>query len=74
MVSRPLSLRKGFAACLIVVAGCGGLYSLALLVEAVTGRGFIGSVMLFVFGTALLIFSAVALVFGLKYWKSSDRE
>ena len=69
MASRSFNLRRFLAACLVIVAESGGLFALALLGAALTGKGFIGSVLLLGFGTILLALSVVTLVFGIKYWK-----
>jgi hypothetical protein len=48
----------------------GGLFALALLVGAVTGKGFAASILLGGFGLFLLLLVVLAFVFGVMYWKS----
>ena len=63
-------LRQGLVVCLLIITGFGGLFALALLVGAVTGKGFAASILLGGFGLFLLLLFVLAFVFGVMYWKS----
>jgi hypothetical protein len=73
MASPRFNLRRGLAVCFMIVAGFGGLFSLALLGGALTGEGFVGSMLLLGSGTLLLALSVAAFVIGLKYWRSPNQ-
>ena len=65
------SLQQGLVVFLSIVTGIGGLFALALLVGAVTGKGFAASILLGGFGLFLLLLFVLAFVFCVMYWKSS---
>ena len=65
------NLYQGIVVCLLLITGIGGLFALALLVGAVTGKGFASSILLGGFGLFLLLLFVLAFVFGVMYWKSS---
>ena len=64
-------LHRGLVICLLIVASFGGLFALALLVGAVTGRGFAGSILLGGFGLVLLLLFVFVFVIAVLYWRSS---
>ncbi len=70
MASRGYDLRRVLIIGLVIVAALGGLFAIALLAAALSGGGFIGSILLGGFGFVLLGLSVVAIIFGIRLLKS----
>jgi hypothetical protein len=64
-------LQQGLVVCLLIAAGLGGIFALTLLVGAVTGKGFAGSLLLGAFGLLLLLVFGFVFVMAVIYWRSS---
>jgi hypothetical protein len=57
------SLHQGLVVCLLIGAALGGLFALAVLVAAVSGKGFASSILLGGFGLLLLLLSVLVFLF-----------
>ena len=62
---------RGLVVTLMIVSGFGGLFALALLLGAITGKGFTSGILLAGAGLFLLIAVILFFVFGVMYLKSS---
>jgi hypothetical protein len=71
MLSRGSKLQQVLVLGLVIVAALAGLFAIALLAAALSGGGFIGSILLGGFGFVLLGLSVVAIIFGIRLLKSS---
>jgi F0F1-type ATP synthase membrane subunit a len=74
MPSRHGRLRQGLVVCLLIAAGFGGIFALTMLVGAVTGKGFAGSLLLGGFGLLLLLVAGFVFVLTVMYWRSSKSD
>lgn len=74
MVSLRYNLRRFLGVCIVVCAGVGGLFALALLTAAFSKDGLIGSILLGGFGFILLGLSVLGVVLGSRLWKLSKPD
>ena len=70
MLSRNRGIRRVLAVCLLIAAEFGSIFAFTLLMGAITGRGFAGSILLGGFGLLLLLVFVSVFVVALMWWRS----
>lgn len=66
--------RQALLVCVLIIAGLGGVFALVMLLGAITGKGFAGSILLGGFGLLLLFVFIFIFALVVMYLKSRHDE